>query len=173
MNALNRNLTSYLTPRSIHFSGGFTPIRSAHEPALRVETDSSFKLVKLVDPTADGDDIEASYLEKRNNSKTITKQDLYFAAFARADKHIDNVGDGLEGGILSGAFFQNITSDKVRFVVDGSGSMSACVMWGEGYGEWRQLLHPWAGLPQHQPQLRLHADGVAAERTRCAARAAA
>ena len=140
-----QNLSSYLSPDLFTFSGGFTPIRSVHEPALRVETDSSFKLVKLIDPTAEGDDIKASYLEKRNNSKTITKQDLYFAAFARADKHIDNFGDGLEGGILSGAFFQNITSDKVRFVVDGSGSMSACVLWGEGYGEWRRYYIPGQG----------------------------
>ena len=140
-----QNLSSYLSPELFTFSGGFTPVRSVHEPAVRIETDSSYKLVKLVDPTADGDDIEASYLEKRNNSKTITKQNLYFAAFARADKHIDNVDNGLEGGILSGAFFQNITSDKVRFVVDGSGSMSACVMWGEGYGEWRKFYQPGQG----------------------------
>ena len=143
--APQEKLTSYLTPNLFVFSDGFTPVRSAHEPALRIETDTSFKLVKLVDPTADGDDITASYLEKRNNSKTITKQNLYFAAFARADKHIGNGGDGLEGGILSGAFFQNITSDKVRFVVDGSGSMSACVMWGEGYGEWRKFYQPGQG----------------------------
>jgi hypothetical protein len=55
-----QKLTSYLSPDLFTFSGGFTPIRSVHEPALRVETDSSFKLVKLIDPTAEGDDIKAS-----------------------------------------------------------------------------------------------------------------
>ena len=143
--ATQQDLNGSLNPDMFEFSSGFTPVRGPHEPAIRVETDSSFKLVKFVDPTAGEDDINASFLEKRNNSKTITKQNLYFAAFARADKHIDNFGDGLEGGILSGAFFQNITSDKVRFVVDGSGSMSACVMWGEGYGEWRRFYQPGQG----------------------------
>ena len=138
-------LAEYLEEGMFTFTNGLTPIRSAYEPALRIETDSSHKLVKFVRPTettAGDNNITASFLEKRNNSKTITKQNLYFAAFARADKHIDNMGDGLEGGILSGAFFQNITSDKVRFVVDGSGSMSACVMWGEGYGSRRTYYNP-------------------------------
>ena len=85
--------------------------------------------------------------------------------------HIDNVGDGLEGGILSGAFFQNITSDKVRFVVDSSGSMSACVMWARATANGPARLPTRPGLHQHQPQLRLHADGIAAERARRAARA--
>ena len=141
-------LGEFLQEGMFTFTDGFTPIRSAYEPALRIETDSSYKLVKFVRPTetTEGDNnITASFLEKRNNSKTITKQNLYFAAFARADKHIDNYEDGLGGGVLSGAFFQNITSDKVRFVVDGSGSMSACVLWGDGYGEWRQYYIPGQG----------------------------
>ena len=56
-------------------------------PPYAIETDSSHKLVKLVDPTADGDDITASYLEKQNNSKTITKQNLYFAARTGGQAH--------------------------------------------------------------------------------------
>ena len=138
-------LSEILQQTDFSFSQGFTPYRSFHEPALRLETDSSYKLVKFVDPTEaspEEDNIEASYLHKLNNGKTLTKQDLHFAAFARADKHITNAETG---GVLSGAFFQNITSDKVRFVLDGSGSMSACVLWGDGYGEWRKFYQPGQG----------------------------
>ena len=45
----------------------------------------------------------------------------------------------------AGAFFQNITSKNVRFIVDGSGSMSACVMWAEGYDRRRTFYDPGQG----------------------------
>ena len=32
-----QNLSSYLSPELFTFSGGFTPIRSVHEPALRLK----------------------------------------------------------------------------------------------------------------------------------------
>ena len=105
----------------------------------RVQTDINTKLVKFIDPytlddskTEDPYQISASYLEKTTDVKSQTKQDLYFAAFARADRvrygfndTNSNQGDGYSGG----AFFQNITSRNVRFILDGSGSMSACVAW--------------------------------------------
>jgi hypothetical protein len=115
-----------------------------------METDSNFKLMKFIDPTPDTDNeptsqpfpITASYLQKTKNGVDITKQNVYFTAFARADKRLNNTDEDLEGGILSGAFFQNITSSNVRFVIDGSGSMSACVMWGDGYGIRRTFYDP-------------------------------
>ena len=143
-----KQLGDYLTGLDFTFNQGFTPYREPYEPALRLQTDSNFKLIKFVDPTEASpaeDNINASFLEKRSNTKTITKQDLYFAAFARADKRITDQDDDSNGGILGGAFFQNITSDRVRFVVDGSGSMSACVLWGDGYAQWRKFYKPRKG----------------------------
>jgi hypothetical protein len=72
----------------------------------------------------------------------MTTLPTYFAAFARADKRINGEGGEGDGGVLSGAFFKDITSKRLRFVVDGSGSMSACVMWGEGYGSRRVYYNP-------------------------------
>ena len=124
------------------FSQGLTPTRQVQEPALRIETDSNFKLVKFVDPTSEGDAVQESYLEIRSNLGSITKTNVYFTAFARADKRIVGDDESQVGGILSGAFFQNITSSNVRFALDGSGSMSACVMWGDGYGSERTFYDP-------------------------------
>lgn len=141
-------LRDYLETINFTFNNGFTPFRTTYEPALRIETDSNFKLIKFVDPSQadpDIDNITASYLEKSNNTKSLTKQDLNFAAFARADKRINNENNDGAGGILGGAFFQNVTSDRVRFAVDGSGSMSACVMWGDGYAQWRKFYKPGHG----------------------------
>merc|ERR1711991_190495 len=78
-----------------------------------------------------------------NRASTILP--TYFAAFARADKRVDGDGTDGNGGVLSGAFFKNITSKRLSFVVDGSGSMSACVMWGEGYGSRRTYYNPQRG----------------------------
>ena len=133
------------------FTAGKTPSRSERQPALRVETDSNYKLIKFIDPTEasegqDNDTITESYINKLGvGDKQVTYQPLYFTAFARADKRIDNLGEEGQGGTLSGAFFQNITSNNVRFVIDGSGSMSACVMWGDGYGSWRTFYDPKEG----------------------------
>ena len=138
-----------LASTSFVFTEGKTPSRSERQPALRVETDTNYKLVKFVDPTEssegqDEDTITQSYINKLGvGDKQVTYQPLYFTAFARADKRVDNFGEEGQGGPLSGAFFQNITSKNVRFVVDGSGSMSACVMWGDGYkSSWRTFYDP-------------------------------
>ena len=138
----SRPISDVLSNIDFSFSQGLTPIRQMQEPALRLETDSNFKLVKFVDPTADEDGIQESYLEKKSSTQSITKKNIYFTAFARADKRVTGDDESLEGGILSGAFFQNITSSKVRFAIDGSGSMSACVMWGDGYGSKRTFYDP-------------------------------
>ena len=133
------------------FTEGKTPSRSERQPALRVETDRNYKLVKFIDPTESGvgqedDNITESFINKLGvGDKEVTYQPLYFTSFARADKRIDNFGEEGQGGPLSGAFFQNITSSNVRFVIDGSGSMSACVMWGEGFTSWRTFYDPIRG----------------------------
>ena len=130
------------------FIDGKTPNRTERQPALRIETDTNYKLIKFIDPTVadegeDDDQITESYINKLGvGDRQVTYQPLYFTAFARADKRVDNFGEEGQGGPLNGAFFQNITSSNVRFVVDGSGSMSACVMWGEGYGSWRTFYDP-------------------------------
>ena len=130
------------------FSAGKTPSRSERQPALRIETDTNYKLVKFIDPTAasegqDEDTVTESFINQLGvGEKQVTYQPLYFTAFARADKRVDNFGGEGQGGPLNGAFFQNITSSNVRFVIDGSGSMSACVMWGDGYGSWRTFYDP-------------------------------
>jgi hypothetical protein len=130
------------------FTAGKTPSRSERQPALRIETDTNYKLVKFIDPTAAGegqdeDTITESFINKLGvGDRQVTYQPLYFTAFARADKRVDNFGGEGQGGPLNGAFFQNITSSNVRFVIDGSGSMSACVMWGDGYGSWRTFYDP-------------------------------
>lgn len=135
-------ITDVLEAIDFRFSQGLTPIRQVQEPALRLETDSNFKLVKFVDPTAENDSVKESYLVKQTATEQTTKQNIHFVAFARADKRITNDDDSLDGGILSGAFFENITSNNVRFAIDGSGSMSACVMWGDGYGPRRTFYDP-------------------------------
>ena len=144
--------TEILTSSEFIFSEGKTPSRSEKQPALRIETDTNYKLVKFIDPTESGegedeDKITESYINKLGvGDKQVTYQPLYFTAFARADKRVDNFGEEGQGGPLSGAFFQNITSNNVRFVIDGSGSMSACVMWGDGYkSSWRTFYDPSRG----------------------------
>ena len=148
----SNNLNSILSQVSFEFSGDKTPARTFQEPALRVQTDVNTKLVKFIDPyeldDTKNDDpyqISASFLEDTNEAKSQTKQDLYFAAFARADKRVRfgfNATDGNEGnGYSGGAFFQNITSKNVRFILDGSGSMSACVAWSGEYGNTRRRFY--------------------------------
>ena len=130
------------------FTSGKPPRRTEREAALRIETDTNYKLVKFIDPTeaTEGqseDNITESFINKLGvGDRQVTYQPLYFTAFARADKSVDNFGEEDPGRPLNGAFFQNITSSNVRFVIDGSGSMSACVMWGDGYGSWRTFYDP-------------------------------
>ena len=124
------------------FTGGKTPERGIQEPALRIETDANSKLVKFIDPTSGDDEIIVPVRKSGAGDKVITTVPTYFAAFARADKRVNLDGDDGSGGVLSGAFFKNINSKRLRFVLDGSGSMSACVMWGEGYGEYRTYYDP-------------------------------
>ena len=146
-------LMNVLNQTSFTFTGSKSPPRTSQQPALRVQTDINTKLVKFIDPYElddaknDAHQISASYLEDTNGIKTKAKQDLYFSAFARADKRVRfgyNATDGGEGnGYPGGAFFQNITSKNLRFILDGSGSMSACVAWSGEYGNtYRRFYDP-------------------------------
>ena len=147
----NSTKSEILNSTDFTFTAGKTPSRSERQPALRIETDTNYKLVKFIDPTAasegqDEDTITESFINKLGaGDRQVTYQPLYFTAFARADKRLENFGGEGQGGPLNGAFFQNITSNNVRFVIDGSGSMSACVMWGDGYGSWRTFYDPSQG----------------------------
>ena len=146
------NLRSVLDSTSFEFTGDKTPARNIQEPAIRIQTDINSKLVKFIDPYELDDNkpddpyqISASFLENTNGVKSQSKQDLYFAAFARADKRVqfgfNSTNSGSGTGYSGGAFFQNITSNNLRFVLDGSGSMSACVAWSGEYGNTRRRFY--------------------------------
>ncbi len=146
------DLKTILDATSFEFTGDKTPPRFVQEPAIRIQTDLNTKLVKFIDPYELDDNknddpyqISASFLENTNGVKSQSKQDLYFAAFARADKRVRfgfNSTDSETGtGYSGGAFFQNITSNNLRFVLDGSGSMSACVAWSGEYGNTRRRFY--------------------------------
>ena len=144
-------LSDILNQTSFAFTGSKSPARTSQQPALRIQTDINTKLVKFIDPYElddskdDAYQISASYLESSNGVKTQARQNLYFSAFARADKRVRfgyNSTDSGEGnGYPGGAFFQNITSSNLRFVLDGSGSMSACVAWSGEYGNTRRRFY--------------------------------
>ena len=104
-----------------------TPEVSFRQPALRIQTDSTLKLLKFIDPNPQDQGRTYSYLALENSGKTTTTQPLYLAAYARADKRLGQYGS--DEGLQNITIFQDITSDHIRFVLDGSGSMSACIIW--------------------------------------------
>jgi len=116
-----------------------TPIRRYKEPALRIATDKNRKLVRFIDPNNDERDGSTSYLEKRQVIGQPIKEDLYFASYARADKRLKI---GRENDIVfNGAYFRNVSSKNLNILVDGSGSMSTCILWGTGEGERRSYYN--------------------------------
>ena len=147
----SQELISVLNQTSFTFTGSKSPSRRSQQPALRIQTDMNTKLIKFIDPyelddsSNDAYQISASFLENTNGVKTQARQDIYFSAFARADKRVRfgyNATDSGEGnGYPGGAFFQNITSRNLRFILDGSGSMSACVAWSGEYGNTRRRFY--------------------------------
>ena len=119
--------------------GERTPNRGPFEPALAIQTDANRKLVKFVDPNSEAQG-EYSYLESTNNLRSLAKLDLHFSAYARASTLADDNTENLDDDntlLLDGSFFRNIHSKQMRFLVDGSGSMSACILWGSGRGKTR------------------------------------
>jgi len=131
----NFSLPEIAETTQFNFSEDKTPHRKEREPAIRIMTDENRKLIRFIDPTTDSDSIETSFLKVETINKEITTQPLYFVAYARADKRIE--GGQEEGEVLNGLFFRNVSSKRMRFLVDGSGSMSACILWGSGYGNWK------------------------------------
>ncbi len=117
-----------------------SPVPSFKQPALRIETDESRKLIKFIDPDSSSDNEQASYLEIISGTRSITKQPLYLAAFARSNKYIK--GNENDGEIDDTIYFRNVTSDKMRFLLDGSGSMSACILWSGASGNSRTYYDP-------------------------------
>lgn len=97
------------------------------QPALRFQTDSTLKLLKFIDPNKRDSGRTFSYLSIENNGRTTTTQPLYLAAYARADKRLGQYGS--DEGLQNITIFQEINSNHIRFVLDGSGSMSACIIW--------------------------------------------
>ncbi len=134
------SLNEIVNSLNIDFTDDKTPQRQYMEPALRLMTDVNRKLVRFIDPNNDTKDGETSYLEMQDVKRSITRQPLYFAAYARADKRLDSNGEN--SGVLNGAYFKNVSSKKMNFLVDGSGSMSACILWGGSQGNWRIF---WSG----------------------------
>ena len=129
------NLNEIVSQLDLTFTDDKTPIRDYLEPALRVVTDENRKLIRFIDPNANGDDGENSYLETAEIVGKPTKENLYFAGYARADKRLNRQGES--SGVLNGAYFRSVSSKNMNVLVDGSGSMSACILWGTSYGDWR------------------------------------
>ena len=134
-------LTKIADTIKFNFSGDKTPLRADKEPALRIMTDEGRKLIRFIDPTDEFDGIKTSFLKVETVNREITTHPLYFIAYARADKRTG--AEQRNGEVLNGLFFRNVNSKNMRFLVDGSGSMSACILWGSGYGN-REVY--WDGI---------------------------
>ena len=134
------SLQQMVETTQFNFSEDKTPERTEREPAIRIMTDENRKLIRFIDPTNESDSVETSFLKVETINREITTHPLYFVAYARADKRIEGGQD--EGEVLNGLFFRNVSSKRMRFLVDGSGSMSACILWGSGYGS-RKIY--WSG----------------------------
>ncbi|KZR72755.1 hypothetical protein PMIT1318_00717 [Prochlorococcus marinus str. MIT 1318] len=131
-----KSLREIIDDLDVTFTDDTTPVTTYMQPSLRIMTDQQRKLIKFIDPNPDSANEKESYLESLNAAnKRITRYPLYLAAFARADKRPANYG---ENSVINGAYFRNVSSQKVRFLVDGSGSMSACILWGSTSGQMRK-----------------------------------
>ena len=108
-----------------------SPSRHFLEPAFRIETDSFRKLVRFTSPmdcTGGNTDCPTdSFTEILSASRSLSNQPLLMTAFARADKNIA-AGQKKQASVSSN-WFRNVSSKRVRFLVDGSGSMGACMVW--------------------------------------------
>ena len=103
-----------------------TPERSFLEPAIRVETDKNYKLIRFIDAANGKGMMNQSYLEINKNGKAKSYYPLYLTAFARGDKRLIINENGRQ--IIDSMFFPQVESNRVAFVLDGSGSMSACIL---------------------------------------------
>ena len=131
----------------------YTPIRSFKQPAFRFETDRERKLIRFIDPSChpiqisseaepNDDCLGNSMISALNGDRELSSQTLELTAFARADKRstFSRLGDSpIQGSLVNtntdgptvveGTFFGRVASENIRFLLDGSGSMSACMSW--------------------------------------------
>jgi hypothetical protein len=131
-------------------SSNKSKIGSFMEPALAIQTDPIRKLLKLVDPTTTTDSIKYSFLQLPG-AKRDTKVDLNLLAYARADKvarsdafydvmtgdsNASNTSTNQSGcsGITCSFYGIPVNTNEIQLIVDGSGSMSACITWGNTNG---------------------------------------
>lgn len=132
----NYDLANILSSLDTRFKDDKTPIRNFLEPAIRIVTDENRKLIRLINPSSD-ESGGFSYLEKTQITGKPIRENLYFASYARADKRLKV--DRQNDIVFNGAYFKNVSSKNISFLVDGSGSMSSCILWGSGYGSVRKF----------------------------------
>ena len=126
--------------------------RAFPQPAFAIETDPARKLLKITDPTSQSDSIQFSFLQPPGSRRDL-RVDLDFMAYARADKVNRSDDDFLSSENSNGAsegsqgldscsddgncnfFGIPVSSEKLKFIVDGSGSMSSCIAWGSTFGD--------------------------------------
>jgi len=124
--------------------------RAYPEPAFAFETDEAAKMLRLVDPTDATDAVLHSFLQPPGVKRSL-RVNLNFLAYARADKVnrdesslLTNNGsnanfpgtNGLSGCNDDGGctfFGIPVDSKAIQLIVDGSGSMSTCIAWGNNY----------------------------------------
>lgn len=130
----SKDVLQYLVSENFYdfaVSNNTSPARQYFEPAFRFETDNSRKLIRVISPMDCDEATEVCV----NNTQIATagfsgkgsRQDLLLTAYARADKRL--MTPDQDGETLSSEWFRDVNSKKVRFLVDGSGSMSACMSW--------------------------------------------
>ena len=110
-----------------------TAARSYLEPAFRFATDENRKLIRVISPM-DCDDsdpnqvcVDSTTINVSGSSESGSQEALTLTAYARADKRL--VTSDESASTLGGDWFRDVNSKHVRFLVDGSGSMSACMAW--------------------------------------------
>jgi len=128
-----------------------SPLATYRQPAFAIQTDPLRKLLKIVDPTASTDSINYSFVMMPQSGNNPPAVDLNFIAYARADKvaRTDAYYQAMQGDTtansndspLAGCSGANcsfygipVTTNSLQFILDGSGSMSACIVWGSTYG---------------------------------------
>ncbi|AII44104.1 hypothetical protein KR100_12160 [Synechococcus sp. KORDI-100] len=115
-------------------SDNTTPNRQYLEPAFRFETDNSRKLIRVIGPMTCDDStevcVENTQITVASSTDSKNSQPLMLTAYARADKRLMTPGENTT--TLGSEWFRDVNSKNVRFLVDGSGSMSACMAWSFG-----------------------------------------
>ena len=137
-----------------------TAARSYLEPAFRFATDENRKLIRVISPM-DCDDsdpnqacVNSTTINVAGSSESGSQEALTLTAYARADKRLITSDESAR--TLGGDWFRDVNSKHVRFLVDGSGSMSACMAWsykanGElETGDTKRMFHTPAGDPLYK-----------------------